>query len=1139
MKYTIRTKLLTLVFAAGLTFILNTAINHVMIKHAQKLVHDIQSSKLAKVNLISNLQVEFRRVGRQLQDAASSLELSIMQEAAETKGGMLASLERNQNILGEEETIALVEAIEQYYQKASEVSLRVIEGRSGEDFAVEINTMQRLQMIASDLMKKTLDEYYDDLQLSFESVSVAQGRISKLSIYLGAASFILILLLFTWFSRKIIKSMNFLTDGLSRFGAGEFKPAIPIIGNDDISYASKLANDMAEKLEKSKLEKEKEYWLKDMLAQLSSELRGDLGPKAVVDSVIRFFGHHFNVHVDGVYYLENENIYLLSELDKVERRKMYKIGEGLIGQSIMRNELTIIVPTETKPTINPLQIVYLPLYQSGEPLGLVELSFYKEIGNEVKEFLLQSTDLITTSMNVAISRRNIENLLVKTQDQATKLMEQENDLHSSNDELQRQRAELEQANQALEEQKEVLEIEKSKLEELTGELEASRREVEEKIKVAEEANQYKSQFLANMSHELRTPLNSIMVLSQLLFENRDNSLGQKQVKSAKIIHSAGRDLLSLIDDILDLAKIEAGKVEILTSKVNIDQVASHLENLFRAQTQEKEINFFIDLDDSCPAFFYTDQKRLEQILKNLISNAIKFTEKGSVKVTFKLSKTSESSQEKAIEVSVEDTGIGISKDKIESIFEAFQQADSSVSRKYSGTGLGLTISKNLAMRMGGDLVVSSEEGKGSIFTVTLPELVPVGMKRSFTEVPKEPTKKKAVHTNARELPVLIVEDNVEFTEVLQEKCKEYGFDSISCKTAEEALRFLKKNPVRAILLDVGLPGMDGLSFLKQIRRSSLWKDIPVHVISVEDVERKAMELDASSFYQKPVSSEDLHEILEKIKLSMPKESDKILLIELDDDEVNFVSKHFSQEGIQTKSSHDLDEVKEELAKDEYGCIVMGIGPNTQNVSGYLDYIHEQSSSQGYPVIFFTEGESYSDVKAKVRDLQSGVILKRQKHSQRLLDEVSVFLHHIEDRLPSATKLSQSSPYVESSLEGRKVLIAEDDARNIYTMKEVLSDFGMYVFIAENGLEAIDVLNSTSEIDLVLMDMMMPVMDGVTAIKKIREDPKFKDLPIIAITAKAMKHDREICLEAGANDYLSKPVDIDELLQLLKIWILRH
>lgn len=690
-------------------------------------------------------------------------------------------------------------------------------------------------------------------------------------------------------------------------------------------------------------------------------------------------------------------------------------------------------------------------------------------------------------------------------------------------------------------------------------LERANASVELKARELEQASQYKSDFLANMSHELRTPLNSSLILAKLLADNPQDNLTEEQVKYAQTIQSSGNDLLNLINDILDLSKIEAGHLDMRPEPLSLERLTSDLRQLFQPVAEEKKLAFEAEIGPGCPATISTDPQRLEQILKNLLSNALKFTEAGQVDLAIKRTGAGK------IAFSVIDTGIGISDEQQKNVFAAFHQADGTISRKYGGTGLGLSISRELARLLGGIIELKSCEGHGSTFTLIIPETydpatvsprparapiapesvslpAPVGS-ASRSKPPRKVDDDRDLSSDARRV-LLVVEDDESFARILRDLAREMGFRCLVAGTAEEALAVAKEFVPSAVILDIALPDQSGLSVLDRLKRDDQTRHIPIHVVSASDHTQTALSLGAVGYLLKPVKREQLTEVLKKLEDKLSQRMRRILIVEDDPLQREAVGKLLTSHDVETVTAGTAAECLERLREQTYDCMVLDL--SLPDASGYslLETLSREESYAFPPVIVYTGRDLSVDDEQRLRRYSKSIIIKGAKSPERLLDEVALFLHQVVSELPDEQqRMIRKARNRDALLEGRRILIVEDDVRNVYALSNILEPRGAVVRIARNGQEAIDLLtrsvgDSARSIDLVLMDVMMPVMDGLTATREIRKNPDWKKLPIIVLTAKAMPDDQQRCIEAGANDYMAKPLDVEKLLSLVRVWIPR-
>ena len=736
-------------------------------------------------------------------------------------------------------------------------------------------------------------------------------------------------------------------------------------------------------------------------------------------------------------------------------------------------------------------------------------------------------------------------------------------LESSQAELKAQQEELQQTNEELEEKANLLEIQKE-------ELETAKTAVEVKAGELETTGRYKSEFLANMSHELRTPLNSILILAQLLMENKSKVLGEKEVEYASNIRSSGTDLLNLINEILDLSKVEAGKMEMEVADISIAELTARLKSMFSEVAKDRGVHFGIHTGKEISGrTLSTDTQRLEQILKNLLSNAFKFTHRdGRVGLDIDIVPANDNvkhpglrQQAQVISFSVKDTGIGIPGQKLEIIFEAFQQADGSTKRKYGGTGLGLSISRELAGALGGEIHVQSEEGKGSTFTLYLPlvfdpglvsrtgkgmVLMPAANKKMeepagavHIATPKEDVADDRFSILEKDKVVLIIEDDPDFARILLDFARQRQCKGIVALQGNAGLSLARHYHPDAILLDMKLPVMDGADVLKQLKSDPNIRHIPVQIFSGYDRRREGLMLGAFDFIRKPVSADDLRTVFERLDSYRDRKLKKLLIVEDNRQQNKAIRELIGNGDVKTLSAYTGEEAYEIIGTENFDCIIIDLGLPDMSGFDLLEKIRKGRGQLHTPIIVYTGRDLSREETQRLNKLASTVVLKTADSRERLLDETTLFLHRVESNLPKdkqqmIRKLHRS----DEVLKNKKVLIVDDDMRNIYSLTNALEEEGMICITAENGKTAVRTFKDTSDVDIILMDVMMPEMDGYEAAREIRKTARGAKMPVIALTAKAMKGDREKCLDAGMSDYIAKPVDIDKLLSLMRIWLYR-
>jgi signal transduction histidine kinase/DNA-binding response OmpR family regulator len=920
-------------------------------------------------------------------------------------------------------------------------------------------------------------------------------------------------------------------------------------------------------------QEEFENWKKDGAAQLLASLKSDFTPTEMGSILLSFLARYVGANVAALYLFdEKEGLFKYTcghGANSEDSVKSFTLGEGIMGQAALDQKLMISAPLDrhhlkVKTALgesNALYVATLPLSVEGKTLAILELAFLTQQNPRIDEFLNFIQGPVAISFRSAEHKLKLTELLQQSQQYSEELQAQQEELRVVNEELEQQtkalkeshtrlenqQAELEQTNQQLEEQAQILENQKNQLNENNKELLKSKHALERQSEELRQASQYKSEFLANMSHELRTPLNSTLILSKLLAENRPGNLTDEQINYADIIYNSGSDLLNLINDILDLSKVEAGKLVIQPEVVRLDPLTTSLDKLFRPQTDEKKLDLKFDVSSTAPESIITDRQRLEQVLRNLLSNAIKFTPKGSVTLSIK-------EKDGSIDFTVTDTGIGISPDEQEVIFEAFRQADGTTNRKFGGTGLGLSISRQLAEKLGGSIHLESEKGKGSSFTLRLP-LEYAGARAPQVSLPPEPKlpkpeKKKTAPRSTFSFPddrgeinkfsrkMLIIEDDEAFAKVLMDLAHEMNFGAIVASTAEEGIDLAKTFNPNAVILDIKLPDHNGMVVLDQLKLDPKTRHIPVHVISSEDFSKPAREMGAFGYYLKPVKREKILMAFQQMTSLMDQSMKRVLIVEDDAVQRDHLVDLIKDPKVEIIALGNAKDALEELSRSTFDCMIMDL--NLPDMSGYelLSKISNESSTYSFPpVIVYTARDLTPEEEEKLRLYSGSIIIKGAKSPERLLSEVTLFLHKVETDLPlERQKMLRELRGREKGLLGRKILVVDDDVRNIFALTSVLETHGASVETARNGVEALEKLEKLSSVDLVLMDIMMPEMDGLEAIRRIRKKDQWKDLVILALTAKAMRDDKEQCLVAGANDYLAKPLEMDKLLSLIRVWL---
>jgi HAMP domain-containing protein/signal transduction histidine kinase/DNA-binding response OmpR family regulator len=1013
---------------------------------------------------------------------------------------------------------------------------------------------------------------------------------------------------------------------------GDLTRSITVEASGEVADLKDNINQMIANLRETTRRNESQDWLNSNLARFSGLMQGQRDLQTVSSLIMSELTPTVNAQ-HGAFFLaetDAEDGVASGELSLVasygyKRRKNvsnhFKPGEGLVGQAAMeKKQILIVEPPEDYIHIGsglgeapPRNIIVMPVLFEEQVLGVIELASFRQFDEVQQRFLDQLMETIGIALSTIIANMRTEQLLLQSQSLTQELQSQSEELQSQQEELKRsnseleeqakslkaseellqtQQEELQQTNEELQEKAALLERQNRDIEIKNREIELARRSLEEKAEQLALSSKYKSEFLANMSHELRTPLNSLLILSNLLAANEDANLSEKQVEFAQTIHQSGSDLLALINDILDLSKVEAGKMDIHPAHVGVGQVRDYVERTFRPVAEEKELGFEISMSDDVPPSVETDEQRLQQILKNLLSNAFKFTETGGVtlrieKAPSDIAFASEilTRADNVFAFSVADSGIGIPEDKLRLIFEAFQQADGTTSRKYGGTGLGLSISREIARLLGGEIRAESTVGEGSTFTLYLPEnFTPVEPFGSELVAPMPPTRLDDDELPSPDLPgepapplvplptngdreviaeldepalalpegldddratlfpgdrvVLVIDDSEDLARISLDVAHGRGFKTIVALRGEQGLALAHEYKPDAILLSLQLPITEGTVVLEHLKRHPETRHIPVHVMSDADHRQEVLRAGAVGYLEKPVGREGLEAAFDEIATFIERRVKNLLVVEDDDVERSSIVELIgSGDDVDIVAVGSGEEATAALEDQAFDCMVLDL--KLPDGSGFqlLEKIKKDKRYRQMPVIVHTGKDLTRREETRLKKYADTIIVKDVRSPERLLDETALFLHRIEARLPQEKrKMLEQLHNADLVFEGKKVLIVDDDVRNVFALASVFEGRGMEVLFAENGREGLDALQKNPDVDLVLMDIMMPEMDGYETTRAVRELPEFKALPIVALTAKAMKGDREKSIASGASDYITKPVDVDQLLSLMRVWL---
>ncbi|BAZ17484.1 two-component hybrid sensor and regulator [Calothrix sp. NIES-4071] len=992
---------------------------------------------------------------------------------------------------------------------------------------------------------------------------------------------------------------------------GDLTQSIAVDAQGELAALKDNINQMIANLRGTTRKNTEQDWLKTNLAKFTRMLQGQRDLETVTKLILSELAPLVTAQKGLFYLMETVDnhpqfLKLISSYAYRERKNLsnrFYLGEGLVGQCALEKERILLtqVPHDYIKVSSglgeatPLDVVVLPVLFEGQVTAVIELASFHRFSEIHLTFLDQLTESIAIVLNTISASMRTEELLKQSQSLAEELQSQQKELTETNQRLEqqaqslkaseellkRQQEQLQQTNEELEEKAELLAVQNREVERKNNEIEQARQALEEKAEQLAMTSKYKSQFLANMSHELRTPLNSLLILAGLLSENSEANLTAKQVEYSRTIYSAGNDLLALINDILDLAKIESGTMSVEIHETLFHDLQQHIEINFRAFATDRNLDLRIHFDPHLPRAIYTDAKRLQQILKNLLSNAFKFTEQGYVSLTVSLATSGWSSDkeilnrsERVIAFAVTDTGIGIARDKQQIIFEAFQQVDGTTSRKYDGTGLGLSISREIAHLLGGEIRLVSELGKGSTFTLYLPQSYsnqpfPGNSGNHITNV------KNTITVAANNLPapniisnvvepavideaqllseqaieddreniqpgeslLLIIEDDLNFVRILIDIAQQQNFKVIVATRGDVGLAMARLYQPTAIMLDMNLPVMDGWTVLDRLKHDLNTRHIPVHIMSVDEGRQRSLQQGAIAYLQKPVEHNSLLNALSQIREFVERQVKNLLIVEDDATQRQSLVELISNSDVATEAVSTGAAALEALQNRHFDCLVLDLGLPDMTGFELIEQIKQQANLAYLPIIIYTGKELTSTEESELRRISDSIIIKDVRSPERLLDETALFLHRVQENLSAPQRqMLEQLQHKDQVLTGKKILIIDDDVRNIFALTSLLERYKMQTVYAENGSDGISILQTTHDINLVLIDIMMPGMDGYETMQSIRSISQFKTLPIIALTAKAMKGDREKCINAGASDYITKPVDTQQLLSLLRVWL---
>jgi len=1014
-------------------------------------------------------------------------------------------------------------------------------------------------------MISTLATFADQVTTVAREVGV-EGRLGGQANVPGAAG--------TW--RDLTANVNLLAANLTTqvraiaevataVTKGDLTRAILVDASGEVADLKDYLNAMIGNLRETTERNTEQDWLKTNLAKFSRMMQGQRDLLTVAQMLLSELAPLVNAQQGVMYVMDSSaspaNLkQLAGYADQREpgKSRRYQVGEGLVGQCAFEKQRILLanIPatgiqvTSGLMSARPENVIVLPVLFEGQVKAVIELASLSEFTTSHLAFLEQLTGSIGIVLNTIEATMRTEGLLGQSQNLAAELQTQQRELQQTNEEL---------ANKAG-----LLAAQNAEVERKNQEIEQARRAVEEKAAELALTSRYKSEFLANMSHELRTPLNSILILGQQLAENADGNLSPRQVEFSKTIHGAGTDLLNLISDILDLSKIESGTVTVESEELPFAGLRETVERNFRHVAETRKLSFTVELDTHLGRAISTDPKRLLQVLKNLLSNAFKFTDQGGVRFEVGTATGGWSAEHpilrqasEVIRFSVSDTGIGIPPEKQKIIFEAFQQADAGTSRRYGGTGLGLAISRELAQLLGGEIRLHSAQGRGSTFTLYLPVAYmgpdtgkpamlrsPLSPPPTFQPILLPASKAEEISDDRDDLTpadavLLIVEDDPHYARVLLALARDRGFKGLVATRGADALALAREHSPTAISLDIFLPDMLGWTVLSQLKQDAATRHIPVQIITVEEERQHGLERGAFAYLNKPMTTESLEAAFDRIKSFAALRVRHLLVVEDSPAEQMSIRELIAHDDVEITAVGTGEEALAAMRERTFDCVVLDL--RLPDISGFelLAEVQRDPELRDVPIVVFTGRELSGAEEEQLRRMAKSIVLKGVQSPERLLDETALFLHRVVSNLPDAKKrMLERLHQTDESLNGKKVLVVDDDVRNIFALSSVLERCGMKVLTSTNGAEAISAIERTPDLSLVLMDIMMPEMDGYETMRRIRKTPQFRLMPMIALTAKAMKGDREKCLEAGASDYIAKPVNTEQLLSLLRTWLHR-
>jgi CheY-like chemotaxis protein len=1141
MALTFRGRLVLLVGAAAVALVSVLAGHAIIGAQRERELADVERRLVPRLRVESEIGAEFDRLSKGMQDAVAAQDSASLDGTAASRDRLLALI-ATPEMMAPADAAGLRDAVQRYDTVARSISRRLIDGETGEGIVDDIPKMQAHQAAVARLLDDNATKNRAELGRGFALIRASTQRSDRIALAFGLGGLFVVLVLSGRMSRSMLDAVQRLSKGFARFAKGELDHRIAPPPVTELAAVANEANEMAATLQELAVERDRTDWLKAGQVSLAEEIRGELDAEVVAERALGFLARRVEASAGAVYLVEERGVLRIAARYALPKRaepiEEFGDGEGLVGQALRDGDVVEItdVPTSyfaIRSGLGEAQaaaLLLVPLIHGAQKVGVIELAFLKECSGSATALLEAVRPLVASALVVSRSRERLSALLEQSREQAQRLVAQEEELRLSNQELHGQQEELRRAN-------EELEVQRQDLSRQNAELEATRVHLQQKAQELAKISNYKSQFLANMSHELRTPLNSMLLLSHLLSENDEGNLNDKQVAHCKTIHGAGQDLLTLINQILDLARIEAGRQEVAAAEVDIQRLADHARAVFEPLAAEKQLALVVDVHPEAPRTLVSDEARIERIVTNLLGNAIKFTEQGEVRLEIGRPaadtrfERSDLTAGAVVAFVVSDTGIGIPKSSQERIFQPFEQLEAKTNRKYAGSGLGLAIARESATLLGGELSVVSTPGRGSTFTLYVPDRTPGAVQTSVA--PVRVTFDDSAAVQPGEPLVLVIEDDVRLAELLVDLIHARGFKAIVAQDGEAGLRRARALSPQGIVLDVKLPDISGWTVMERLRADPATRPIPVHFISGLDERERGLSLGAIGYLTKPATRAELVAMIRALTPIAGQPALPVLVVEDDPREGRSIAELLARETIESRHVTSAAEAIDALEHARFGCMVLDLGLPDMDGVVLLETLRARNDAPLPPVVVYTGRALTRDETRQLEAYAEAVVLKDGRSTERLIDEVRLFIRHVEERLPAAQRANSAPPANDQSLRGTTILLAEDDMRTAYALSALLQGKGAEVLVAENGREALSLLETHAAVRVILMDIMMPEMDGYEALRRLRADARFANLPAIALTARAMKGERERCIAAGATDYLTKPVDGEMLLAALR------